>query len=338
MAVLLLGARQISVVFVALSSLVWYNIWIGEMITSSNKKASMETPDKKYQESVAMVVGDGQPQHENMNATPADIDEQMSTSAIPKKPAWGIIANSNTTSTDSTKRSNFADIMSEQQVEKSIEQQSAVTKVSFSQDVESEEERMMRLAIEASLQDQNGTSDEVEQQTYASKRPQPIDDQDDNDIKMAIALSLQESEGKSEPEGDDRKPPAILKQEVDDIGMKESKSSTCASAAASTNVTTDESEILAQAIHQAELDEQLAKSKAEEASLQLAMKLQEEEDNSIDYNARLKREEICRGGSGTQIGVRTVSRDEFQSLKNSKDYGDDRLTDRRKQEEHGMGK
>ncbi|KAL7554020.1 hypothetical protein ACHAWF_017524 [Thalassiosira exigua] len=89
----------------------------------------------------------------------------------------------------------------------------------------------------------------------------------------------------------------------------------------------DDSEKLAQAFHQAELATQSAHDAAEAASLKLALKLQEEED---------ARTGACNGGGGSsgRIGVRTVGRDEFASLKSNSGGG---MLDRRKQEEVGMG-
>ncbi|KAL7528651.1 hypothetical protein ACHAXR_004084, partial [Thalassiosira sp. AJA248-18] len=82
---------------------------------------------------------------------------------------------------------------------------------------------------------------------------------------------------------------------------------------------------------------------AEAASLQFALKLQEEEDARYNIEreaeaAKLKRAEMCHGGGGGSVGVRTVGKDEFNSLKSDKDYGDDGMIDRRRQEERGMGK
>mmetsp|Transcript_29628 Transcript_29628/g.62919 ORF Transcript_29628/g.62919 Transcript_29628/m.62919 type:complete len:949 (+) Transcript_29628:112-2958(+) len=99
---------------------------------------------------------------------------------------------------------------------------------------------------------------------------------------------------------------------------------------------------LAQSLHEADLAEyyaiQSAQAVAEEASLQLALKLQQEEDARA---AQFKREEMC--GNGASIGVRTVGKDEFkmmQHLKIDKLYRsvDGRIVDRRKAEEKGMGK
>eukprot|EP00571_Detonula_confervacea_P002864 CAMPEP_0172328906 /NCGR_PEP_ID=MMETSP1058-20130122/60598_1 /TAXON_ID=83371 /ORGANISM="Detonula confervacea, Strain CCMP 353" /LENGTH=983 /DNA_ID=CAMNT_0013046043 /DNA_START=66 /DNA_END=3017 /DNA_ORIENTATION=+ len=343
----------------------------------------------------------------------------------------------------------FADIIAEQESEKNIAKPSSV---SFSKDVESEEERMMRLAIEASLQDQHDTSHGF--QSHATKMPASVlknacgddtgkatsfppksshdvsfsknniaydeDDGMDDDMRMAIALSLQEAEGRggnnsyastgagaaSSTYGDsggvkddnmdvedDRKPsslppkeeamglmednlkPAAVEMGSDSANVSERKSnhsdfasyptaasaaSACtssayaaassvafAAAAATSSPPNDESEKLAQALHQAELSDynasKTANAEAESASLQLALQLQKEEDARLTLErgadaARLRREEMCHGGGGGSVGVRTVGRDEFNSLKTDKDYDDGRVTDRRKYEERGVGK
>jgi len=125
---------------------------------------------------------------------------------------------------------------------------------------------------------------------------------------------------------------------------------TSAAAAAPSSPPGDESEKLAQALYEAELAEYNASrssdADAEAASLQLAMQLQQEEDarHNLHQNAeaaRLKREEMCHGGGRAgSVGVRTVGREEFHSLKGDKDGGasDGRMINRRKQEEIGMGK
>mmetsp|Transcript_15239 Transcript_15239/g.27681 ORF Transcript_15239/g.27681 Transcript_15239/m.27681 type:complete len:992 (-) Transcript_15239:185-3160(-) len=120
-----------------------------------------------------------------------------------------------------------------------------------------------------------------------------------------------------------------------------------ATAAAAITPPSDESEQLAQALHHAELAEydasKTANDAAEAASLQLAMQLQGEEDARHDLKhdaeaARLKRAEMCHGGSGGSVGVRTVGREEFNSLKIDNDDGDGRMVGRRREEERGVGK
>ena len=124
------------------------------------------------------AVGDAQSSQQdsaNENKT------STSNATFPKQNAWGIAtgaataqSKSNRGSNNAKKRSNvesidtlnsgiinnessepttfsFADIMAEQQLEKNLTK--PTTKVKFCHEVESEEERMMRLAIEASLQD-----------------------------------------------------------------------------------------------------------------------------------------------------------------------------------------
>jgi len=374
------------------------------------------------------AVGDAQSSQQdsaNENKT------STSNATFPMQNAWGIptvaaTTQSNSGSNNAKKRSNvesidtlnsgiinnesskpttfsFADIMAEQQLEKNLTK--PTTKVKFCHEVESEEERMMRLAIEASLQDHHKSSGEFI--SHATKMPPSVlknndgtqnsnsvsfsntnnivtyeenDDMDmDDDMKMAIALSLQDGEGSSavtlddgignvkegqaeEEEEDDRKPSALPVQQdeskptaldrkmdggkQDSIAAPSANSapvipSVAASAATSSTIpTVDESERLARSLYQAELDEQSAKAAEEAASLQLALKLQEEEDgrNALERDARFKREGMCHGGAGGNVGVRTVGRDEFHSLKNNKEYGDGRIIDRRKKEESGMGK
>ncbi|KAL9191385.1 hypothetical protein ACHAXT_001091 [Thalassiosira profunda] len=115
----------------------------------------------------------------------------------------------------------FADIMAQQESEGMSAKASvdSKAKVSFGDNVESEEERMMRLAIEASLQDQKVATGF---DTNAKKMPPPAlknsgagisttssnqvsfsndnvsyasNDDMDEDMRMAISLSLQEAEG-----------------------------------------------------------------------------------------------------------------------------------------------
>ena len=359
------------------------------------------------------AVGDAQSsQQDSAN----DNKTSTSNATFPKQNAWGNATGSNNAkkrsnvesidtlnsgiiNNESSKPKTFADIMAEQQLEKNLTK--PTTKVKFCHEVESEEERMMRLAIEASLQDHHQSNGGFI--SHATKMPPSVlknnvgtqnnnnvsfsntnnivtydenDDMDmDDDIKMAIALSLQEAEAASavtfgnvkvgkaeEEEEDDRKPSALPEQQdeskptaldrkmdggkQDSIAAPSANSaavipSVAASAAASSTIpTVDESERLARSLYQAELDEQSAKAAEEAASLQLALKLQEEEDgrNALERDARFKREGMCHDGTGGNVGVRTVGRDEFHSLKNNKEYGDDRIIDRRKKEESGMGK
>lgn len=76
----------------------------------------------------------------------------------PNKPnVWGKFSTTSSSIESNKKQINatFADIMAEQETEKmNKETSSKNSKVCFSNDVENEEERMMRLAIEASLRDQ----------------------------------------------------------------------------------------------------------------------------------------------------------------------------------------
>ena len=185
------------------------------------------------------AVGDAQSsQQDSAN----DNKTSTSNATFPKQNAWGNATGSNNAkkrsnvesidtlnsgiiNNESSKPKTFADIMAEQQLEKNLTK--PTTKVKFCHEVESEEERMMRLAIEASLQDhhqQQGVSSGGFI-SHATKLPPSVlknndgtqnsnnisfsntnniitydenDDMDmDDDMKMAIALSLQEGEGSS---------------------------------------------------------------------------------------------------------------------------------------------
>lgn len=327
--------------------------------------------------------------------------------------AWSISAaaskpDGTTDLSDDTNKSNqkpvsFASIMAEQtsQSEERKAENTRSTRVKFSTEVESEEERQMRLAIEASLRDQQ--HDYIHLEPHAGKKSAlknggdakpaghvsfsanettiaPIDDDMDEDMKMAIALSLQES-GVSDAqfEFDERKPSAVdfedkkmpalestvpgVKSECIATTSTPSTAQTApvaafASATASANPESieDESEKLARALHDAEIAElnshHSANAAAEEASLKLAMMLQQEEDDRLRNNlghsqyseaARIKREDMCRGGSrggvGADIGVRTVNREEFHRIKSGDSSHFEQSTiDRIKAEEKGMGR
>jgi len=277
----------------------------------------------------------------------------------PNKPnVWGKFSTTSSSIESNKKQINatFADIMAEQETEKmNKETSSKNSKVCFSNDVENEEERMMRLAIEASLRDQQEQESHQFDQKINNSQVSFSDSNDvthhyndeddiDDDLKMAIALSLGDSSsvntlskgpnnryGIESVSSDDRKP-------------------------SSTEAIQDESEKLANALHQADIEEYNAShashdAEGEAASLALAMQLQREEDArhlnnmTIENDARaaqLKREELCRGGANVgAIGIRTVDREEFQrmqSAKVDKGYGSTRISDRRREEERGMGK
>jgi len=261
-------------------------------------------------------------------------------------------------------RATLADIMTEQESEKNKQVNVKNAKVKFSDDVESEEERMMRLAIEASLRDQQHGEIEATKQpasvlknshvSFSNNSPVKYDNDDmDEDIKLAIALSLASSGGSASIEdnesvSDDRKPSALANNDAtDNIDERKPPS------ADNKNLHhEDASEKLARALHEAEMEEYNASQKAQDAaaeaaSLALALQLQCEEDarhlNNVTIEnanraAQLKREAMCRGDSVGKTGIRTVDRDEFQIMQNVKGYGGDRIADRRRDEERGMGK
>ena len=273
--------------------------------------------------------------------------------------AWG---KSSTTSSsiESNKKQlsnvTLADIIVEQETEKMKKEASSKnSKVCFSNDVENEEERMMRLAIEASLRDQqkshhfdqkiNNSQASFSDSNDVAHHYNDEDDIDD-DIKMAIALSL--GDCSSANTNNISKGPNN-RYDIESVSSDDRKPS-------STEVIQDESEKLAKALHQADIEEYKASQAAhdaegEAASLALAMQLQREEDArhlnnmTIENDARaaqLKREELCRGSANVgTIGIRTVDREEFQrmqSAKVDKGYGSTRIADRRREEERGMGK
>lgn len=271
--------------------------------------------------------------------------------------AWGISSSTTTvTSIESNKKqlnTTLADIMAEQETEKMNKEASCKnSKVCFSDDVENEEERMMRLAIEASLRDQQ-ESDQFDQNVKNSQAsfsdsndaPHHYNDEDDidDDIKMAIALSL--GDCSSANTNNISKGPNN-RHDIECVSSDDRKPS-------STEAIQDESEKLAKALHQADIEEYNASHAAhdaegEAASLALALQLQREEDvrhlNNMTIEndakaARLKREELCRGSANVgTIGIRTVDREEFQrmqSAKVDKGYGSAGLADRRREEERG---
>eukprot|EP00956_Cyclotella_meneghiniana_P002352 scaffold2638_cov66-Cyclotella_meneghiniana.AAC.7 len=281
----------------------------------------------------------------------------------------------------------FSSIMSEQITEseqrKADDERSA--RVKFCKDIESEEERMMRLAIEASLRDQQHDNCQIEPRKSALKSGGGNlkladnhtssslkigtsisfgDDDMDQDMKQAIALSLEESGGNKKPfnldADEDKKPSANGKKKspspyhLEQVFVENTPNSdhieTSPYAVAPSDVEPeiDESEQLARDLYDAEL---AASAAAEEASLQLAMMLQKEEEDRLRNNlghdhyseaARLKREEMChgggRGGGGADIGVRTVNREEFTKMKSGAQAFDGTTLEKRKIEESGMGK
>ena len=236
----------------------------------------------------------------------------------------------------------LADIMKEQETEK-IKQEKSTSSVTvkFSNDVESEEERMMRLAIEASLRDQQRDKIEeakdlesvmrIYQESNSEITPKTHDDSDDmdEDMKMAIALSLASNSTSNNNCGGN-----IIS---DDVVVGDE----------------DESKELALARQNAAIEEYNSPQTADEAaSLALALQLQREEDarhlsnitiENANRAAQLKREAMCRGDTTGITGIRTVDRDEFkrmQGAKSNKGYGNDgdRIAARRRDEERGMGK
>ncbi|KAL7432514.1 hypothetical protein ACHAXM_003157 [Skeletonema potamos] len=279
---------------------------------------------------------------------------------------WGIpapatLGNSN----EQRSRATLADIMTEQESEKINPMNIKNAKVKFSYDVESEEERMMRLAIEASLRYQQHVETEATKQPVSVLKKSHVslssntatkddDDDMDEDIKLAIALSLASSGGNASIEvdesiDDDSKPSALVNSEVTD-NIDERKPP----AADNKDVhDEDASEKLARALHEAEMEEYNSSQTAQEAaaaeaaSLALALQLQREEDSrhlnnvtieNANRAAQLKREAMCRGHSVGRTGIRTVDRDEFQIMQNLKGCGGDGIVYRRRDEERGMGK
>ena len=273
--------------------------------------------------------------------------------------AWGAVSAS---AAQNKQRSSatLADIMVEQKSEKNKQENTISAKVKFSDDVESEEERMMRLAIEASLRDQQHDDIDASKELESVAKNTVADDDNDDmdeDIKMAIALSLASSNVPDDRRNlhednnnisDDRKPSAMGNESEVTCDDDDTKPSAIDAR------DEDESEKLARALHEAEIEEnnssQAPDAAAEAASLALAFQLQREEDSrhlnnvtieNANRAAQLKREAMCRGDSVATTGIRTVNRDEFQRMqgaKSSKGYGSDRTADRRRDEERGMGK
>ena len=248
----------------------------------------------------------------------------------------------------------FADIMAEEE-EIMKAAADATRNVTFSEDVESEEERMIRLAIEASLHDQQQEHDT--HSSFSNTIPGGSDDMDD-DMRMAMKLSLQETVGGDDFSEDDRKPAGLPKEEEDAkrIPYHESKtkkpaaqefphqgeSSTVAAAVSlpeSTIMAHDESERLARALYEAELASHSISAAEDAASMQLARQLQREEDDRHLNNMAIERDKeaarLKREAMSGSVGVRTVDREEFQRMQSGEDEA---MTDRRRAEGKGMGK
>ncbi|KAL3799565.1 hypothetical protein HJC23_008692 [Cyclotella cryptica] len=280
----------------------------------------------------------------------------------------------------------LAAIMAEQKFESEERQASNIKKNRVKFCEENEEERMMRLAIEASLRDQQHHHDNFHVHSNSRKKTDSMsnnsfvctnasrvgenhvdDDHFDEDMKIAIALSLQETDGghvESLSQADENKklsaekPSAFIGDEnVFENAFATTNSEPIRNVAAFASAPApasdieaykDESEMLAHTLHIAEV----AQAAAEAASFQFAMMLQKEEDDrqlnklaqkQYSEAARARREEMChgggRGGGGGDTGVRTVGKEQFHKMKNAGNVSfDERLRQRRKVEEEGMGK
>ena len=114
------------------------------------------------------------------SSTTATKDEAPAAPKQTRSNAWGAASTAAVAGISNKQRSSatLADIMAEQESDKIKQQNTKSTSVKF--DVESEEERMMRLAIEASLRDQQHDNNGAEQ-------PESSADNDmDEDIKITL--------------------------------------------------------------------------------------------------------------------------------------------------------
>ena len=186
-------------------------------------------------------------------------------------------------------RSSLADIMAEEEAERAV------------REVESEEDRMMREAIAASLQlaaEQQQATETVENTTAIGGMDDSADDGLDEDMRMAIALSLQEAGGDTgaSNEGDDA--PVVA-------------AASGADTTAQGNVTETEAEAIARAIQEAD-DAEAA------ASLKLAMELQNEEEEDAKRQAAARQSMKQSGGN-----VSTMDHEDFEYHRNADGHNDD---------------
>ena len=185
-------------------------------------------------------------------------------------------------------RSSLADIMAEEEAVRAV------------REVESEEDRMMREAIEASLQlaAEQQAAETVEDTTAIGGMDAAADDGLDEDMRMAIALSLQEAGGDA---------------------LNQSNADAHAAAAAGAdpdalptdNVTETEAEAIARAIQEAD-DAEAA------ASLKLALELQREEEEDAKRQAVVRQSMKQSGGN-----VSTMDHDDFEYHRNADEHNDD---------------
>lgn len=185
-------------------------------------------------------------------------------------------------------RSSLADIMAEEEAERAV------------REVESEEDRMMREAIEASLQlaAEQQAAETVEDTTAIGGMDAAADDGLDEDMRMAIALSLQEAGGDALNQSNaDAHAAAAAGADPD--------------AQATDNVTETEAEAIARAIQEAD-DAEAA------ASLKLALELQREEEEDAKRQAVARQSMKQSGGN-----VSTMDHDDFEYHRNADEHNDD---------------
>ena len=251
---------------------------------------------------------------------------------------WGIGA-------VATESVTLADIMRLQEQEAKSKQNSRG--VSFSnQVVETEEERMLRLAIEASLKDSEVQEEPKKMLPSALRNSSNAESEEERMIRLAIEASLQDS--------GERKPSALPtpsdatgggNADVERYDVKPPATTSAYAAPAAASSEEDESERLARELHEQEIaqfnETQSENDSSVAASLELAMRLQREENalhsrSQLADAARMKREAMCHG-SGGNVSVSMVSRSEFEMIKSGID-GCNSIVDRRKREEVGMGR
>ena len=214
------------------------------------------------------------------------------------------------TGAPSNGRSSLADIMAEEEAERAV------------REVESEEDRMMREAIEASLQlaaEQQAAETVEDAAVEGTDVAADDDDGLDEDMRMAIALSLQEA-GDTGGSNEVNSPAAAAAADpAPQANVTETEAEAIARAiqeaddaeAAQANVTETEAEAIARAIQEAD-DAEAA------ASLKLAMELQKEEEEDAKRQAAARNSMKQSGGN-----VSTMDHDDFEYHRNSDEHIDD---------------
>ena len=240
-------------------------------------------------------------------------------SASQSNPTDPLLAAATDATATTNGRSSLADIMAEEEAERAV------------REVESEEDRMMREAIEASLQlaAQQQAAETVEDTIAIGGIDAEADDGLDEDMRMAIALSLQEAGGDAlnQRNADAHAAAAAgadpAAQATDSLTETEAETIARAiqeaddgagadpAAQATDNVIETEAEAIARAIQEAD-DAEAA------ASLKLALELQREEEEDAKRQAAARQSMKQSGGN-----VSTMDHDDFEYHRNADEHNDD---------------